>query len=229
MVSLKDFIDGSARLALQTDPPFAHYTFIESHKKRFDELLKLRDEFPQLAPRIDIINGDANDYVQQLCGRDWLSDYRRAVMFLDPYGTQVSGETIKSIGSTKAIDLWILFPIGTVNRLLNKNGHIKEARRKRLNILFGEESWFDRFYQRRDDKLSFVPEIDVRYTKTATFDVIADYFVNRLQTCFSEVAPNPLFFRNSTNSAIFLLCFAAGNPKGAPIAVRIAEYILGEN
>lgn len=227
-VSLREFIDGSARLALQTDPSFNKYTFIEKHAKRFGELQKLKNEFPQLADRIEIINSDANEYVRARCGYDWLRTYRRAVMFLDPYGTQLSWTTITAIANTQAIDTWILFPLGTVNRLLNRNGRIIEGRRRRLNSLFGESEWFDRFYQRREDTLSFVSDSDMSYTKLASFDVIVDYFLDRLRTCFSAVAPNPLVLKNSANSPIFLLCFAAGNPRGAPVAVRIAEHILGK-
>lgn len=31
---------------------------------------------------------------------------------------------------------------------------------------------------------------------------------------------------NSKNISLYLLCFAAGNPKGAPTALKIANYIL---
>jgi len=225
-ISVRDFIDGSARLALQTDPPFAKYTFVEKNKLRFDELQKLRVDFPHLAAKIKIVNSDANAFVQSLCSFDWLSSYRRGVMFLDPYGAQLSWKTLEGIAKTKAIDTWILFPIGTVNRLLNRDGKIMEGRRKRLDALFGETAWFDRFYCRREDTLAFVS--DPRYKKVASFEVITKYFLDRLKTCFSAVAPSPRIFRNSANSAIFLLCFAAGNPKGAPIAVRIAQHILGK-
>lgn len=34
-------------------------------------------------------------------------------MFLDPYGMQVERETIDTIARTKAIDTWLLFPLGT--------------------------------------------------------------------------------------------------------------------
>ena len=37
---------------------------------------------------------------------------------------------------------------------------------------------------------------------------------------------NPLRLRNSKNVPLYLLCFAVGNPKGAPTAVNIAEDIL---
>ena len=32
--------------------------------------------------------------------------------------------------------------------------------------------------------------------------------------------------KNRANCPLYLLCFAAGNPKGAPIAVGIANHIL---
>jgi len=34
--------------------------------------------------------------------------------------------------------------------------------------------------------------------------------------------------RNSLNNPLYLLCFAAGNDRGATIAVRIANHILKE-
>lgn len=226
-VSLKEFIDGSARIALQTDPSFSRYTFIERHGRRCNELSKLKDEFSLLSNSIEVVNGDANAHVQKICSDNWISSYRRAVMFLDPYGTQVSWETIKAIANTQAIDLWLLFPIGTVNRLLSKNGQIREGRIRRLNQLFGDKEWYDAFFEEHKDKTLFGNEAK-RVVKIASFEKIAEYFVGKLRNVFAEVAPTPLFLRNSTNSPIFLLCFAAGNPKGAPIAVKIAQSILNK-
>jgi hypothetical protein len=42
----------------------------------------------------------------------------------------------------------------------------------------------------------------------------------------AQVAPNPLILTNSKEVPIYLLCFAAGNPKGGPTAVKIANDIL---
>jgi hypothetical protein len=50
--------------------------------------------------------------------------------------------------------------------------------------------------------------------------------VKRLKTIFTHVAENPLPLLNSSNCPLYLLCFAAGNLKGGPIAKRIAEHIL---
>jgi hypothetical protein len=64
--------------------------------------------------------------------------------------------------------------------------------------------------------------------KISDFQSIAQYFVQRLQTVFTGVANNPLPLYNSKNNPLYLLCFAAGNPKGAPTAVKIAQDILKE-
>ena len=228
-VNLRDFIDGSARKALQTTPPFDKYTFIEKHQKRSKELENLKADFPHLASSINIIRGEANVNIQQLCNANWIGERRRGVMFLDPYGTQVTWESIEAIAATKAIDLWILLPIGTVNRLLNRNGNIIEARKKRLTTMFGEDEWFNRLYHKTEGESLFSNEPLIKLTKVNDpFGVIIAYFIERLSKVFAEVASNPLVMKNSTNSPIFLLCFAAGNPKGAPIAVRIAKHILGK-
>ena len=228
-VYLRDFIDGSARIALQTVPPFSRYTFIEKHRTRCKDLEQLKIEFPHLAKSIHIIRGDANTVVQQMCAADWIAQRRRGVMFLDPYGTQVSWETIEAIAKTKAIDLWILFPIGTVNRLLNRDGRIIPARKNRLDRLFGDDKWFPTIYQATEMNSLFSEDPLTVFSKNSDpFRLITNYFTGRLQTVFAEVAPNPLIMRNSTNSPIFMLCFAAGNPNGAPIAVRIAKHILGK-
>ena len=147
-------------------------------------------------------------------------------MFADPYGTQVDWETIKSISETQAIDLWILFPIGTVNRLLNRNGKIIESRKRKLNKFFGDKEWFDMFFEQSKNEKLFTADNEPSFVKTTSFEKIALYYNEKYQTIFAGVAPNPLILTNSTNSPIFVLYFAAGNPRGAEIAVRIAEDIL---
>lgn len=114
-------LDGSARLALRTEPPFDQYMFIDINPSRCASLEALKTEFPLLANRIDIRQGEANATIQAICAGNWRS--HRAVLFLDPYGMQVEWATLKAIASTQAIDLWLLFPLGIgVNRLLKKSG-----------------------------------------------------------------------------------------------------------
>lgn len=143
----QQLLEGSARLALRTDPPFDRYIFIERSAERCADLAGLKAEFPDLARKIAIHQGDANSKIQALCARtDWRT--RRAVLFLDPYGMQVEWKTIEAVAGTKAIDLWLLFPLGIgVNRLLTKTGDIPAGWRQRLNLLLGTDAWYDEFYR----------------------------------------------------------------------------------
>jgi three-Cys-motif partner protein len=109
---------------------------------------------------------------------------------------QVSWETITAIASTKAIDLWYLFPLGVaVNRLLKKDGNIDELMKQKLDHLFGETDWQNAFYEVVTMNKLFGEESGV--TKIANFDLISRYFVQRLKTIFPGVAENPLPLRNS--------------------------------
>lgn len=138
---------------------------------------------------------------------------------------QVVWETIAAIAGTQAIDLWILFPLGVaVNRLLTRDGRITKGWRNRLDAMFGETDWYDTFYQTSKEVDLFGEHTTTQ--KLATFDLIGQYFLNRLKTCFAGVADNPLPMCNSRNVPLYLLCFASGNPKGAKTAIKIAQDIL---
>lgn len=147
------------------------------------------------------------------------------MLFLDPYGMQVSWETVRAIARTRAIDLWYLFPLGVaVNRLIRRDGAIGDSERKRLDDIFGATDWHDAFYEQATRATLFGEESS--HEKKATFESIGEYFTARLGTVFAGAAKNPLLLCNSRNIPIYLLCFAAGNEKGAPIALRIAQHIL---
>lgn len=216
------FLDGSARVALQCTPAFDSYVFIEKNPVRRKELERLKDEFPHLAADIYIKLGDANTEIRAMCKKDWTS--HRAVLFLDPYGMEVQWKTIEAVAKTKAIDLWVLFPLGGVNRMLTKSGDIPKEWRHRLDELLGTADWYDHFYQVDKSPTLFEGQMD-RLIKLRT-DVICEYFLKRLRGCFEGVAPNPATLRNTKNSPLYLFCFAAGNPRGAPIALKIASHIL---
>lgn len=223
----QSLLDGSATIALRTDPPFDSYVFIEKSAKRCDQLENLKTEFPQLCDRIHVRQGEANTEIRDLCSKDWRR--HRAVLFLDPYGMQVEWKTIEAIASTKAIDLWLLFPYSVgVNRLLTKSGEIPEAWQKRLDLFLGTKDWRERLYRQESQRGLFGDDED-RVVK-AKLDAIGAYFNERLASVFAGVAQQPGVLRNSSNSPLYLLCFAVGNDKGKAkeIALRIANHLLKE-
>jgi three-Cys-motif partner protein len=217
------FLDGSASIALQVKPRFNKYIFIERDKERVLELEKLRTKFPELQDDIIVEQAEANSFLQKLCTRNWTS--RRAVLFLDPFGMQVTWATVTAIAGTEAIDLWILFPISAVNRLLTRSAKINSSWRARLDEMFGSSDWYDAFYRTNTTTDIFGDE-EIDTVKLADFELIARYFVRRLKTVFVGVAENPLPLLNSRNTPLYLLCFASGNAKGSKTAIKIAQDIL---
>jgi three-Cys-motif partner protein len=220
----KSFQKGSAHIALEVEPPFNRYLFIEPVAERIEELQKLKKQFSHRAQQIDVRQNEANDFLRHWCAdTDWRT--HRAVVFLDPYGMEVEWPTIEAISRTQAIDLWLLFPLGqAVNRLLTRYHPPTESWANRLTKFFGTDEWEKAFYRSSRQGTLFGPEMGLE--KEADFDSIGDFFVQRLERIFAKVAKKPLPLRNSKNVPIYLLCFAAANPKGAPTAVKIAEHIL---
>jgi three-Cys-motif partner protein len=218
----QQLLDGSARIALKATPPFDRYIFIERNRERARQLQALRKDFPELASRIEVREEEANNVIRDLCAKDWR--HRRAVLFLDPYGMQVEWESIEAIASTRAIDLWVLFPLGVaVNRLLTRSGHIPAGWRRRLDLLLGR-GWQDALY--RVEPAATLFDLESTRVVKATTAAIGRYFNERLATVFAGVAPMPRVLLNSAHCPLYLLCFAAANPRGAPIAVRIARHLL---
>lgn len=215
--------DGSAKIALSLDSPFDRYLFIEERRKWCKQLRCLiKDEFPQLSERCDVLKGDANDllctWIEQ---RDWRKD--RAVVFLDPYGMQVEWRTIQALGATKGVDLWYLFPLSGVFRVLKKDGEINPKWKTRLTKLFGTTEWEQYFYS-QERQMTLLGETDI-LRRDATVSKVQAFIDERLRSCFVKTSES-LILKNSNQSPLFLLCCAAANEKGAPIAIRIANSIL---
>ena len=223
----QELLDGSTRVALQVEPPFDRYVFIEKSAKRFEELAKLKDGFPQLADVMEFYPGDANPVLQDLCGT-WNRRAMRGVLFLDPFGMQVDWSTLQAVARTQAIDVWILFPLSAVNRLLRRDGKIPDAWRTALDRIFGTTDWYDRFYRLARNKPLFG---ETPMVKDGSFSAIAEYYHERLRTIFPAVADNPKALRNSRRTPLFQLYFAVGNPdpRAKEVALRIAQYILGKD
>ena len=230
----RSFKQGSARAALEVEPPFDSYVFVDRNPDHAEQLGRLGDEFPDKAGKTSVEAAEANVFLERWCAEtDWTKN--RAVVFLDPYGMQVDWSTIEAIAATEGIDLWVLFPLGqAVNRLLTRKRIPEGALADRLTRHLGTESWKDEFYRAAnaaDDEAQPRMFEDVEeergILKTASLEAIGVFFARRLEEIFAGVAPNPLMLRNSRNVPIYLLCFAAGNPAGAPTAVKIAGHLLG--
>ena len=213
--------DGSARRALRIiDKPFDRFIFNDIDSRRSLELISLRREYP--SRNITVKDEDANRMLHEFC-QD-LRPMDRAVVFLDPFATEVSWSTIETIAGTQKIDCWILFPVGAVARMMPRRDEPSDALEIRLDMVFGSrEHWRDFYHQ--SAQLSFL-DTDPSYERPGGSGPIADRYRERLESVFHTVAPTRRIFKNSRNSPMFELFFAASNPVGAGPAIRIADHIL---
>ena len=220
-------ITGSVRLALNAKNKFDYYIFIEKDKKRAQELKDMIElEYPQFKSIIEIRKDDCNVVLKELCEKtDWKKN--RALLFLDPYATEVPWSTLEIVSETKAIDLWYLFPICAAQRMLPKSNMPVESWKAKLNMLFGDSGWETEFYKEN-------PQLNIFGTteliKGVNTDEVKNYIIKRLKTVFPAVANNPRLLYNDKNSPLFLFCFAISNDNGKAIglALRIANHVLNK-
>jgi three-Cys-motif partner protein len=219
---VSQYIRGSAVRALEVKPGFDHYLFIERDPKRALELQALKTKYPNKASRISVNSADANAFLKSWCGQlDWHAN--RAVAFIDPFGMEVDWDLIETIAKTRAIDLWLLFPLFATNRMLVRNSRPPEAWSRRLTQVFGTCEWQSQFY--KTEKSTLIEDVETT-TKIANLRRIEDFFIKRLQSVFAAVA-KPMVLRNN-RAPLYLFCFAAGNARGAPTALKIAQHLIGE-
>ena len=218
-------ITGSIRLALQAKNKFDKYMFIEKDAQHAAELQNIvNTEFTELKKNITIYNADCNDKLKEICDTTRNAQFwreNRAVLFLDPYATEVKWATLEAIAKTKAIDLWYLFPFSAAQRMLPNEG-IVDSWRIKLNDLFGDTGWENRFYK-LNPQMNLLG--DEQIIKDVNTKELAAYICERLNSIFPYVAENPRLLYNTKMSPLFLFCFTVSNPnpKAYGLAKRVAE------
>lgn len=214
---------GSARLALELEPPFDCYYLIELARKRASKLGALKTEFA--TRNVEVINGDANREVTRLCETlDWRK--ARGVVFLDPYGLQVSWQTLVAISKTKSLDVWLLFPTGIgLNRMLTKSGQIPREWRETIDRFLGTTDWWQQFY-RVELNGDLFGEVQYKNVKDASAPKLERFIYGRLSTIFPFVWDQPVRLANSKGQVMYLLWLMSANPsaKVRALATKLARW-----
>lgn len=223
-----DVLKGSVRRAIEIDDrPFDNLIFVELNFEYASELSKIKHEYKER--NIQIVSQDANDYLQNWClsqnrklGIPWNNE--RAVIFLDPFATEVDWQTVQRISETKSVDLWILFPLSALTRMLPTDRQPDDANSANLNRVFGGQEWQGDLYRTQAQPTLFGAEIQtVRDDQQA----IVDLYLSKLRGAFPAVVNKPKWFHNSRNSPLFAFMFAAANPgRGGRIALNIANHLI---
>ena len=229
--SSRNLLVGSTRRAVAVaDKPFDTLIFVEQNGSHAAALRRIRTEFPSRDIRIE--QSDANSFLQMWCdhqneslGIPWdrPGHRQRAVVFLDPFATQVHWTTVAAVASTQSIDLWILFPLSALTRIMPRDREPEESWAQRLDEVYGGSEWRT-LYQTRIRRTLFGDETEM---VRADQQAIVQVYLDKLSTIFPYVSKSPKWFNNSRNSPLFAFLFAAANPgRGGEIALRIANYLL---
>jgi three-Cys-motif partner protein len=220
-------LKGSVLSALSVTPKFDEYHFNDLSSEHVDALLKIKQEYPEL--KISITQSDANEFAPHFCKS--LSSNDRAVLFLDPYSTQLNWETIKYIATTSKVDMWLLFPISIILRLTPKDADkVKDNWKEILNRLLGTNDWEDALYKPiekppiqdmfadTEDRTDLYERINVKE--------LEKWVSNRLKEEFAWVA-EPVRLNNK-GRPLFLFYFAISNksPKAIGLAKKVANQIV---
>ena len=211
-------IEGSPSRALKISPRFDGYHFIDLNPKKTDYLRKTVGN----APSVSIHTGDANEILTtELLPKIQYKNFTRALVLLDPYGLHLDWEVIRQAGQSKAVDMFLNFPVMDVNRnAIWKNAANAPAEGiERMNKFWGDDSWKKAAYAESRQTSLFGPEMEKQGN-----EAIVAAFQKRLKTVAGfEYVPDPLPMRNSTNAVVYYLFFASQKPVAAKIIKDIFD------
>lgn len=217
-------LDGSARIALNIEHPFDRYLFIETNTARIIELEKIMSEFPNIYIKIE--NSDANNVLTELSNKPiWDCNKFRGVIFIDPYGMEVSWDTLKAIVTTESFDVWYLFPISGVCRQASRNhSKMEEYKKEALDKLFGTREWESAFYKKITRQGLF--ETTETIERSLTIKQIEKWVSDRLKTIFPHVLPPVALPSKGSQLYSLYFCISNPDPKAIGLATKAAKFII---
>lgn len=210
---------GSPGQALQVQPPFREFFFIDMDGDRVENLRRLYGDRGD----VHIRRGDCNRVLlEDVFPKVRWENYRRGLCLLDPYGLDLSWEVIQAAAQLRTIDLFLNFPIMDANRnvLWHDPAGVSPAQAARLTAFWGDESWRADVY-RPSAQTSFLGE-EMEKAENAE---VAQAFRRRLRDVAGfENVPRPLPMRNSQGAVIYYLFFASQKA----VANHIVEEIFAK-
>ena len=211
-------IEGSPARALKVSPPFDHFYFIDMDADKTKHLATLcRDRGD-----VDIVTDDATSYLTKtLLPTIQYNKFNRALCLLDPYGLHLDWDVMLQAGKSKAIDLFLNFPVMDMNRnaIWRSPENAPKDGVERMRRFWGDELWRQAAYVESDQGNLFSARELIKQDNAA----IVKAFQNRLQSVAGfEFVPDPLPMLNSNKAVVYYLFFASQKP----VAKRIIEDIF---
>ncbi len=214
-------IDGSAKIALETTPPFHEFHFIDIKKRHANAIQKLCENYPSC--KTNVYQVDFNLVLPKIISK--LSEQHRGVIFIDPYGMHADWETLKTIANSKKLDVWYLFPLSGFFRQATVNERdLEDEKHQAIIRLLGDENYKNALYKEPPIQDLFGDE---QNKERGNWKDLSRYTTERLKTIFPLVL-EPRIIYGDGNRPKFALYFAVSNPSKAAqgVAKNIASHIL---
>jgi len=210
-----EFVRGSPQIALEINPPFKEYHFIDIDSDKVNELLLLTAQRPEA----HVYYGDCNEILlNEVFPEINFENFRRGLCLLDPYGLHLKWEVMKTAGQMKSIDMFLNFPIADMNRnVLHRNpSKVSPSQIQRMNNYWGDESWREKTYITQNDM--FGSKVMLKQGNERIVSAFRDKLID---IAGFQYVPKPLPMRNSTRAVVYYLFFASQKPVAAHIVSEI--------
>jgi len=210
----QEIVEGSPRLALEIEPPFKKYFFIDINGLRVRSLQEIAKSNVEA---VTVYEGDCNSIlVDEILPTIRYEDYVRGLCLLDPYGLHLDWKVIELAGSLKTTEVFLNFPIMDMNMNVLKHDldRVDETQAARMSRFWGDDSWREIAYSKNLNLFG--------WEEKESNDRVVEEFCLRLRNIagFNHVS-RPLPMKNSRNSTVYYLIFAS--PK--PVALDIVDDI----
>lgn len=221
-----ELIQGVATRILNINEPrpFDQYYFVEKNRVNANKLSTLiKQKYP--VKKAWVANEDCNSKLISLAGymREPRNKNIRALAFIDPYGMQLSWNSLLSLQAIP-VDTWILVPTGIgVGRLLRNDGQIEPSWMSRLKDFLGmeESDIMDYFYQRKTTQTLFGAEEKLMKNPQANERIASLYTKRILDAGIFKFVSKPRVLKNSIGMTMYHFIMCTNNAT----ALRIADTI----
>ena len=191
-------IPGSPLIALEIQPAFREYHFIDLDSAKTAELRRLSKD----RTGVYVYEGDCNQILlNEVFPRVRFEDRRRGFCLLDPYGLHLNWEVIAAGGKARTIDLVLNFPVADMNRnaLWRDPTKVSAGSKARMTAFWGDESWTQVAYTTKRGLFE-------EFSEKEDNETVANAFRKRLKDVagFAYVT-KPLPMRNSRGATVYYL------------------------
>lgn len=199
-----EYLPGSPLNALNVEPPFHEYHFIDLDQVKAEFLEAIAGN----RDNVCVYRGDCNRILlESIFKRARYEDYKRALCLLDPYGLHLDWEAIQSAGAMKSVEIFLNFPVADMNRnvLWRDPQGVQPNQIERMNAYWGDDTWREVAYRPQAQ----IDLFEDQHEK-APNEEIAEAFRQRLiDVAGFDHVPKPLAMRNSNNAVVYYLFFAS--------------------